>query len=222
MSLIIYEMRHSPFCIPITQMLRAGGVQFESREVPNWDRSEIIRATNGAYYQVPLLIHDGRAIFESKADSQDVAHYVDNTFLHGRLFPKRLEGLQSIVIDFLENEVEARTFKLVDPPYLDTVDDAVARTMVVRHKERKFGRGCVEQWRRDAAIIRAEADELLHRFEVTLQHSPFVFGDAPVYTDFLLFGIIGNLTFRDYNRLHERQNALADWNARMRALRFNS
>ena len=221
MSVVIYEMRHSPFCIPITQMLRAGGVEFDSREIPNWDRSEVIRLTKGAYYQVPLLLHDERAIFESQPDSQDVARYVDKTFLRSRLFPAPLEGLQAILIDFLENEVEARTFKLVDPPYLESVDDIVARAMVVRHKERKFGPGCIDQWRRDAPKIRAEADRLLQRFEVTLQHSPFLLGKSPVYSDFLLFGILGNLTFRGYNRLNESQQALGEWSERLRALRWS-
>ena len=220
MPTLIYEMAHSPFCIPITQMLYASGVQFEKREVPNWDRSDVIRVTGGTYYQVPVLVHDGRAIFESRSDSQDVARYVDRTFAGGVLFPKRLDGMQAIVCDFLENDVEGRTFKLVDPHYIDSIEDVVARTMVVRHKERKFGRGCVEQWRSDAAALRAEADDLLERFEITLRHSPFIFGEAPVYVDFLLFGIIGNLTFRGFNRLGEGQGALAAWNERMRGLRL--
>ena len=36
MSLTIYQMAYSPFCIPITAALRACGVAFETREVPNW------------------------------------------------------------------------------------------------------------------------------------------------------------------------------------------
>jgi glutathione S-transferase len=90
----------------------------------------------------------------------------------------------------------------------------------MRHKERRFGRGCVEQWRGDAAMIRAEADRLLGRFEITLQHSPFLFGDAPVYSDFSLFGIIGNLTFRGYNALNAQQPALARWREALAAFRF--
>jgi glutathione S-transferase len=78
----------------------------------------------------------------------------------------------------------------------------------------------VEQWRRDAPMLRAEADALLERFEITLRHSSFVFGDAPVFTDFLLYGIIGNLTFREFNHLADGQRALAAWNERMRALRL--
>jgi glutathione S-transferase len=49
MSVTIYQMAHSPFCIPITRALDVCGVPFETREVPNWDRSEILRLTNGTY-----------------------------------------------------------------------------------------------------------------------------------------------------------------------------
>ena len=92
--------------------------------------------------------------------------------------------------------------------------------MIVRHKERKFGRGCVEVWQREASAIRADVDALLARFETTLRHSPFVFGAAPVYADFLLFGILGNLTWKGCNTLHPDQSALARWQDTMRAFLF--
>ena len=220
MSITIYQMAHSPFCIPITQALTATGTAFETREIPNWDRSEILRLTGGAYYQVPVLIHDGKMILESSSDSQDIAHYVDATFAAGALFPERFDGLQAIVNDFLENEVEILTFRLVDIHWIESIEDVAARGMVLRHKERKFGRGCVEKWKRDAEAIRADADRLLERFEITLRHSSFLFGDKPVYADFLLFGILGNLTYRNYNQLNPNQTALEKWVEAMREFRF--
>lgn len=220
MSLTIYEMEYSPFCIPITAALRACGRDFERREIPNWDRTELLKLTDGAYYQVPVLVHRDRVVFESSADSEDVARYVDRHFAGGRLFPERLEGLQAIVIEFLSDDVEFQTFRLLDPHMLDRITDPVARGLFLRHKERKFGRGCVEQWRRDAASIRAEADRLLARFDVTLRHSPFLFGDAPVYADFLLYGILGNLTYRGHHALKPEQEALANFVSRLGAWRW--
>ncbi|MEO6788230.1 MAG: glutathione S-transferase family protein [Chthoniobacteraceae bacterium] len=219
MKTILHEMRFSPFCIPIAQALRAAGIAFESREVPNWDRSELLRLTGGAYYSVPLLQHGERLVFESGSDTQDVAQYVDRTWLGGRLFPEAIEAAHECVIEFLENEVEARTFKLVDIHWIPAVPDVAHRGMAIRHKERKFGRGCVDAWRRDAAAIRAELDRLLARFETTLRHQQFLFGTAPVYADFLLFGVVGNLTFNDWNRLSPEQGAIAAWRERLAAWR---
>jgi glutathione S-transferase len=59
--------------------------------------------------------------------------------------------------------------------------------------------------------LRREADALLDRFEITLRHSRFLFGNQPVYSDFLLLGILGNLTFRGYNELSSEQRALSRW-----------
>ena len=220
MSLVVYQLAHSPYCIPITAALRACGTDFETREVPNWDRREIITLTGGASYQVPTLLHDGRPIFETAADSQDVARYIDANFAGGRLFPERLEGLQAILIEHLEDDVEGVTFRLVDPHYLDSIPDLVARTMVIRHKERKFGRGCVEAWRREAPALRVEADRLLKRFDQMVEHSPFLLGAAPVYADFLLYGIIGNMTWNGWNSLSADQPSLIRWTERLRDFRF--
>jgi glutathione S-transferase len=220
MSLTIYQMEYSPFCIPITAALRASGAAFETREIPNWDRTELLRLTGGAYYQVPVLVHDGKVITESSGDSEDIAKYVDTHFAGGRLFPARLEGLQKIVVDFLSDDIEFHTFRLQDPFTLDRIADPVARGLFLRHKERKFGRGCVEQWRREAGQIRADADRLLERFETTLRHSPFLFGDSPVYSDFLLYGILGNLTYAQHNPLNAGQTALAKFAAGIQEFRF--
>src|SRR5688572_15220081 len=104
MSLTLYEMPHSPFCIPIVRMLDAVGMRFDRVNVPNWDRRAVIERTEGRYYQVPVLEHDGRVIFESGGDTQDVARYVDRTFCGSRLFPAEHEGLQQILIHHLEND----------------------------------------------------------------------------------------------------------------------
>ena len=220
MSLTIYQMAYSPFCIPITAALRACGVEFATREIPNWDRSELLRLTNGAYYQVPVLEHDGRIITESSPDSEDIARFVDQHFAGGRLFPERLDGLQPIIIEFLSDDLEFQTFRLLDPYTRDKITDPVARGLFLRHKERKFGRGCVDQWKRDAASIRAEADRLLQRFEITLRHTPFIFGEAPVYSDFLLYGVLGNLTYGGHHALNASQTCLRQWSERMESYSF--
>ncbi len=220
MSVILYEMVHSPYCIPIAQALRAAGVDFEKREIPNWDRSELLTLTEGEYYAVPVLVHGGRAIFESGADTLDVARYVDTMWCNTRLFPTEIEAAHLCTVDFLENTVEGVSFRLADIHYIPAIADVAARGMVIRHKERKFGRGCVDAWRRDAVAIRAGVDRLLARFETTLQSRRFLFGDAPVYADFALFGILGNFLHNEWNTLSPEQSALARFRERLAAWRW--
>lgn len=220
MSLTVYQFAHSPYCLPITRALEALDVQFAIRNISNADRREVIELTNGAYYQVPVLVHDGRVIFESSGDSLDIAHYVDKTFGGGRLFPAEHEGFQRLVVAHLEDDVEGVTFRLVDPPYLAAMENVTERTMIIRHKERKFGRGCVEAWAAGRDDLAKSARALLEPYELALQHRPFLFGETPVYADFALFGILGNLTYQDYNRLPEGFAALAAWFQRITAFRF--
>ena len=176
--------------------------------------------TGGAYYQIPLLVHDGRAIFESEGDSVDIARYIDTTWGKGQLFPESLTAPNLCLIEWIEDAVEARTFKLADVHYVPSIEDIVARTMVVRHKERKFGKGCIEHWTQGAGAIRAELDRLLSRCEATLRHSPFLLGTTPVYADFALFGVLGNLTHNGWNQLSTNQNALQNFANRLQTWRF--
>lgn len=220
-SLQLYEMPHSPFCIPISQALAALGIEFERVPVPNWDRSRVIQITNGAHYEVPVLVHDGRPVFESGPNTQDIARYVDGVFGGGRLFPPEFDGLQEILLDHIENDIESVTFKLVDPDYLQSIPEAVHRVQVIRHKERKFGRGCVDAWRSDKDAIRRQADLFLSRFERMLGGRDFLLGAQPVYLDFALSGILGNLTYNNWNRLSADQRLLESWAGRLASFQFH-
>jgi glutathione S-transferase len=220
MRLTIYQLEHSPYCIPITRALGALGLQFEERNVANGDRREIIELTNGAYYQVPVLLHDGEAIYESSPASIDVARYVDKTFASGRLFPAEFEGLQRIVIPYIEDNVESVTFKLVDPFYLRDIGDPIEQAMVRRHKERKFGPGCEEHWMLQHDALCGEAERLLEPFDISLSRQSFLFGDAPIYSDFALFGVLGNMTYRNYNSLPASLANLRAWFEKMRRFKF--
>ena len=212
MSLTLFALPHSPYCIHIKRILDAFGVEYHTVDVPNWDRRAVIEASGGAYYQVPMLLHDGAAIYESQADSNDIARYLDAKWAGGRLFPRSLEGLQDIIISYLDDEVEAATFRACDVHYLDSITDPVGRVMVLRHKERKFGRGCVDEWKRNLEALRQDAGLHFRRFDAMLQQHPFLFGDKPVYADFLLFGIVSNYTWNGWNQLPDDVSALKKWN----------
>ena len=102
---IIYQLAYSPYCIPITQALVAVGQEFETREVPNWERGEILELTNGAYYQVPVIQFKDRIVYESGTDTLDVARFVDDEFGQNKLFPKKFEGLQQIIVPCTQNNM---------------------------------------------------------------------------------------------------------------------
>jgi len=218
----IYQFAHSPFCIAIVQAVRAAGIEPELVNVSNADRSEIIRLTGGAYYQVPVLVDGDRIVYESSPESQDIAAYLDEQHLGGSLFPGRTTGWQAIINRYLENEVESVTFKVCDSALIPEMTDVVARTLIVRHKERKFGTGCVDAWVRERKNLIAEAVRLLCPFEQILSQAggPFLFGGLPVYTDFLLFGIVENFTFEETTELPDELPAIKAWRPRVTNFRY--
>lgn len=220
MSLLLYELPHSPYCLPIKRILEALRQPFAVEDVPNWDRRKVIELTAGAYYQVPVLVHEGRVVFESGPDTNDVARYLDHTFAGGRLFPAAVAGVQDVLIRYLDDEVEGATFRCCDAFYVDSIPDLVGRVMVLRHKERKFGRGCVAQWRSQLESLRAGAAEHFARFEAMLGQHPFLLGNQPVYADFLLWGIVKNYTWNGWNELPSSMPALRDWVERVGSFAF--
>ena len=218
--LTLYDLSHSPYCLPIKRILEAAKQPYIVEDVLNWDRRKVIEVTGGAYYQVPVLVHDEKTIYESAADSNDVARYVDTTFAGGRLFPKALEGLHDIIVRYLDDEVEGATFRCADAFYVDSISDPVGRVMTLRHKERKFGRGCIAQWKANIESLRAGASEHFARFDAILRQKPFIFGDQPVYADFLLWGLVGNFTYNGWNELPASTAALRAWNEKMKSFSF--
>ena len=138
----------SPFCIVQRRILEYSGTKFKILNIPNSDRSLVWRLTRAAVlYGVPIVKEGAQAVFETDHDSQVIAKYLDDRFGLG-LFPKELEGVQSILWRNIENEVEEMTFKVNDI-YWQVVVPAAERLMFLRHKERKFGRGCLEQWHQE-------------------------------------------------------------------------
>ena len=223
MSLVLYQIPHSPYCLPIVRVLESLGVAFEIVNVSNANRGIIIELTGGAYYQVGVLVHNGRQVFEGSeggTDGLDVARYIDQTWGHHRLFPAAKEGLQSLLVPHIEGEIEGTTFKLADIHYIPTLTDLVERTQVIRHKERRFGRGCVDQWRANRDGLRDQLKALVVPFDQMLLDQPFLLGSEPVYTDFALYGVLANMTFNDWNPLPPGLPRLADWFARMQPFRF--
>src|SRR5262249_40635786 len=136
----------SPFCIVQRRILEFSGTKFKITNIPNGDRSLVWRVTRERYYAVPI-IRDGKStVFEVSEESQVIAKYIDAKFKLG-LFPWEHEGVQSILWRYIENDIEGFGFRLNDIYWRELVP-GTDRLRFLRHKERKFGRGCIDQWKK--------------------------------------------------------------------------
>ncbi len=203
----------SPFCIVQKRILEFSGANYKTVNIPNGDRSLVWRLTKGRYYGVPI-IRDGRSvIFEVGEDSQVIAKYMDTKFKLG-LFPWEWEGIQSILWRHIENEIEGPCFRLNDIYWQEIVPRS-ERLLFLRHKERKFGRGCIDEWRSHQKELLGQLEERLVPFEEMLVYRPFLLDHRPRFVDFDLFGMLGNFLYSGHYRLPARHDRLRQWHRRM-------
>lgn len=199
----------SPFCVVQRRILEFAGVKFKTTNIPSGDRSLIWKLTQEKYYAVPVIRDGAKVVFESGDDTQDIGRYLDRKLKLG-LFPAPAEGLQAILCRYIEHEVEAVGFKLNDIYFKEFVAKA-DQVSFVRHKERKFGRGCISQWRAQQKELLRQLEQTLLPFEQMLAHSEFLLGERPLFVDFNLFGILENFLFSGHYTLPKSLPKLRAW-----------
>lgn len=212
----LYQLPWSPYCLVQQQILRFAGVKFRTINIPNGDRSLIWKLTRERYYQVPVLRDGKKVLFETDGDSQVIAKYLDQKYSLS-LFPPELEGVQSILWRYIENELEDRAFRLNDVYYREFIPPR-ERLAHIRHKERKFGRGCLELWKTQQPELLAQLARLLLPFDEMVRHQPYCLGARPSFVDFDLHGILGNLLFTGHYTLPKHLNHLRAWHRRTGAV----
>ena len=207
----------SPFCIVQRRILEFSGAPFKITNIPSTDRSLVWRLTKERYYGVPIIKHGKNVVFELNDDSQVIAKYLDKELDLG-LFPSELEGVQSILWRYIENEIEGATFRLNDIYWKERIPKA-RQVHWLRHKERKFGRGCVDQWRAQQNDWLKLLEQRLLPFEEMLAHNSFLLGEQPRFVDFDLFGMLENFLYSGHFKLPAVHTQIKDWHGRLSRLK---
>jgi glutathione S-transferase len=214
----LIQFSWSPFCIVQRRILEFSGTPFKITNIPNQDRSLVWKLTKQRYYGVPV-IRDGKyVVFELHDDSQVIGKYLDQKLQLG-LFPFNLEGVQSILWHNIENDIEGACFRLNDIYWKEIVPPA-EQLAFLRHKERKFGRGCLDQWRLQQNSWLAQLEQKLLPFEEMLAHNAFLLGEEPRFVDFDLFGMLENFLFSGHYELSAAHPHLKEWHQRMAGLKI--
>jgi glutathione S-transferase len=202
----------SPFCITVRHILRRNGIPHRVRNIPSSEREAVIRATKGRAYTVPCII-DGRTTVADFTDfGQEVARHIDRKHRLG-LFPRDKEGIQAILARYIENDLEMVGFKVNDS-YAIPSRPLVERVMLTRFKERKFGKGCVQQWASDRAKLNRQFADLLVPIDNILASSACLVADRPLFVDYDLYGILGNYLYNGKTKLPTLKN-LQRWHRAM-------
>lgn len=210
----------SPFCIVQRRILEFAGAKFTIVNIPNGDRSLVWKLTKQRYYQVPVIKDGRQVIFEMDNDSQVIAKYLDAKFRLG-LFPAELEGLQSIIWRHIESEIEDVGFRLTDIYWREFVPPS-DQLRFLRHKERRFGRGCLEQWRKEQPKMLVELTRRLLPFEEMLLAKDFLIDGRPRFVDFDLFGMLGDFLYSGHYELPAEHPKLRRWFKRVAEIKIKN
>jgi glutathione S-transferase len=208
----------SPYCLVQKRILEFSGVAHKVTNIPPSDRSLIWRLTRQRYYQVPVVRVGRTVLFEVDESSQVIAKYLDGR-LKLNLFPRQWDGVQRIVSRYIENDVEGLTFKLNDAHFREFVPPS-EQLPYQRHKERKFGRGCLDQWRAGQKSLIADLTGLLVPFEQMLAERPFLLDDRPRFVDFDLWGMLANFLHSGHYSLPAIHPKTRVWYRRMSNIKF--
>ena len=207
----------SPFCIVQHRILEFARAPFKITNIPNGDRTLVWKLTKERYYGVPIIKDGSKVVFEKDDDSQVIAKYLDKKFRLG-LFPAEMEGVQSILWRYIENDIEGPCFKLTDIHWRELIPKS-DRLFFVRHKERKFDRGCLDQWRAQESELLEQLESRLVSFEEMLQHRPFLIDERPRFVDFDLFGMLGDFLYTRNYQLPKAHKRIREWHGRMQVIK---
>jgi glutathione S-transferase len=210
----LYRLEYSCYARKAQMVLDLLGLDYECVDVVFGDRSELAKLTGG-YIQVPVLVDDdGRVIVDSRAIAAELVDRPGGA----RLVPSPWEGPIWAYADWCDGPLEDVMFRIATPlARRDFFTDPWERALYVFVKERKFGRGCVDDWERSHEDLVARARELLEPSCRTLARQPFLFGAEATLADAALYGQLVMLEFVDRGLPPRLGGELAPWMRRVEA-----
>jgi ubiquinone/menaquinone biosynthesis C-methylase UbiE/glutathione S-transferase len=220
----LYQYPSSPYCIAIELALKHSGVPYEVVDLPLYEPGRIVELTQGQCYQVPVLedLFTRRVVYDQGPQGDEVARYLADVAPLMNLFPPEVSGLNQIFTHYIENDCEAFSFKVCDAFRDKWLRTDLERGLHRRHKERKFGPGCLEEWTRTVDDLIDGFYRMIMPFEQVLADRPFLTGEQAVFADYALSGVIGNFLFPGTTSLPANCLMLEAWYTKMRAGNFRN
>jgi glutathione S-transferase len=218
----LYQYAHSPYCIALELALRHSGVPYEVVTLPVGDPRQVIELTKAECYHVPVLedLFSRSVVWDIGPDGDETARYLSDLAPLMNLFPPEVSGLQTILLRYIENDCLDFSFKVADVFRDKWLKNDVERGLHRRHKERKFGAGCMEEWGKNVNALIEGFHKRIQPFEQMLGSRPFLTGERPVYADYALSGVIGNFLYPGTTSLPANCLMLEAWYTRMRGGNF--
>ncbi len=189
----LLQFSYSPFAAKVRVCLKLKGLECELVEIPYTNRSELVKVSGGV--GVPVLV-DGETVV---TDSPRITAYLET-----KGGPSlREHPLAPVLEQWADNWLEETAFRLACPGLEDRMgadQGEEARLMFRLVKERRYGSGCISQWRADQAKYSAETKAMLAPVVEAVRAGGFVLGGTASVADAAVVG-----------QLHMIEAALPGW-----------
>lgn len=209
----LYRFEYSCYARKAQMVLDLLGLRYEIVDVPFGDRTELATLTGG-YIQVPVLVDDAGTV---TVDSRAICEELLRGDRGQRFVPAPWQGPIWAYADWCDGPLEDVMFRIAAPKIRDRFPRAADRALFVFIKERKFGKGCVDEWERSIDDLIARAAALLEPTAQTLRSQPFIFGDRPTLADGALYGQCAMMRVADPVMPAALAPQMAEWMDRMDA-----
>lgn len=189
MTITLYDLaagdpaiRFSPNCWRVRMALAHKGLEAETIPWRFTDKDAIAFSKQGT---VPVIVDGDQTIYDSWA----IAEYLDETYPDKPLFDCVQSKAQAF---FIKNWVEKSLNRWVAQQVVFPIFEMLAeqdqdyfRTL----REKTFGM-TLEAFHEGATDARTKAQAALASLGATLADQPFVSGEAPAFSDYLVFGAV--------------------------------
>src|SRR5450755_2759657 len=175
------DRRFSPYCWRTKMALTHKGLEFETIPWRFTDKDQI--AFSGSE-RVPVIVDGDQVV----ADSWKIATYLEDTYrerpsLFGGVHSRATALFVNSWADAVLNPILARLLVMGILEHLDPGDRAYFR----ESREKRFG-STLEEFSADVEGNTKALRATLEPLRLTLASQPFLGGDTPLYSDYIVFG----------------------------------
>jgi glutathione S-transferase len=202
------DRRFSPFCWRTKMALMHKGLAFETIPWRYADKSKIAFAGSE---RVPVIVDGDVAV----ADSWQIAAYLEDTYVER---PSLFGGVRARAAAFFVNSwadttlnpILARLLVLDSWHHVEPGDQAYFR----ESREKRFGM-TLEAFAADGAGNIKTLRNALEPFRTMLAAQPYIGGETPLYSDYIVFGSLQWARSIGRTRLLEMSDPVEQWRGRL-------
>ncbi len=202
------DRRFSPFCWRTKMALAHKGLEFET--IP-WRYADKPKIAFAGSERVPVIVDGERPV----ADSWNIAAYLEDQYpdrpsLFGGSGGRAAARYVNSWADVVLNATLSRLLVLDILNHLEPGD----RTYFRESREKRFGM-TLEAFAADREGNLAALRNALEPLRATLAAQPFIGGESPLYTDYIVFGSLQWARSIGRTRLLEPTDPVEGWRARL-------